>query len=32
MAFDIDTPEDLRAFRDDPRKNSETWRYLLGLR
>jgi len=32
IAFDIDTPEDLRAFRDDPRKDSETWRCLLGLR
>ncbi len=29
IAFDIDTPEDLREFRDDPRKDSETWRYLL---
>jgi 2-phospho-L-lactate guanylyltransferase len=29
IAFDIDTPEDLRAFRDDPRKDSETWRYLI---
>ena len=28
MAFDIDTPEDLQAFLDDPRKDSETWRYL----
>jgi len=28
IAFDIDTPEDLRAFREDPRKDSETWRYL----
>ncbi|PYS53750.1 MAG: 2-phospho-L-lactate guanylyltransferase [Acidobacteria bacterium] len=29
IAFDMDTPEDLRAFRDDPRKDSETWRYLV---
>jgi 2-phospho-L-lactate/phosphoenolpyruvate guanylyltransferase len=28
IAFDIDTPEDLQAFLDDPRKDSETWRYL----
>jgi 2-phospho-L-lactate/phosphoenolpyruvate guanylyltransferase len=28
VAFDIDTPEDLKAFLDDPRKDSETWRYL----
>jgi len=28
MAFDIDTPEDLALFMDDPRKDSETWRYL----
>jgi 2-phospho-L-lactate guanylyltransferase len=28
MAFDIDTPEDLQAFLDDPRTDSETWRYL----
>jgi 2-phospho-L-lactate guanylyltransferase len=28
IAFDIDTPEDLRAFLADPRKDSETWRYL----
>jgi 2-phospho-L-lactate guanylyltransferase len=28
IAFDIDTPEDLRAFLEDPRKDSETWRYL----
>jgi 2-phospho-L-lactate guanylyltransferase len=34
MAFDIDSPEDLQLFLDDPRKDSETWRYssshLLG--
>jgi len=28
IAFDIDTPEDLQAFLEDPRKDSETWRYL----
>lgn len=28
IAFDIDTPEDLKAFLDDPRTDSETWRYL----
>jgi len=28
MAFDLDTPEDLQAFVEDPRKDSETWRYL----
>jgi 2-phospho-L-lactate/phosphoenolpyruvate guanylyltransferase len=28
LAFDIDTPEDLALFMDDPRKDSETWRYL----
>jgi len=28
MAFDIDTPDDLQAFLDDPRKDSQTWRYL----
>src|SRR5438128_3406331 len=28
VAFDIDTPEDLALFMDDPRKDSETWRYL----
>lgn len=28
IAFDIDTPDDLQAFLDDPRKDSETWRYL----
>jgi 2-phospho-L-lactate guanylyltransferase len=28
IAFDIDTPEDLQAFLDDPRKDSETWRFL----
>jgi 2-phospho-L-lactate/phosphoenolpyruvate guanylyltransferase len=28
IAFDVDTPEDVQAFLDDPRKDSETWRYL----
>jgi 2-phospho-L-lactate guanylyltransferase len=28
IAFDIDTPEDLQSFLDDPRTESETWRYL----
>jgi 2-phospho-L-lactate guanylyltransferase len=28
IAFDIDTLEDLQAFIEDPRKDSETWRYL----
>ena len=28
IAFDIDTPEDLESFMADPRKDSETWRYL----
>jgi 2-phospho-L-lactate guanylyltransferase len=28
IAFDIDTPDDLKAFLDDPRIDSETWRYL----
>ena len=28
IAFDIDTPDDLQAFLADPRKDSETWRYL----
>jgi 2-phospho-L-lactate guanylyltransferase (CobY/MobA/RfbA family) len=32
MAFDIDTPADLQAFLDDPRKDSETWRYLRKVR
>ena len=29
IAFDIDLPEDLQAFVEDPRKDSETWRYLM---
>jgi 2-phospho-L-lactate guanylyltransferase len=28
VAFDLDTPEDLKAFLNDPRKDSETWHYL----
>jgi 2-phospho-L-lactate/phosphoenolpyruvate guanylyltransferase len=28
IAFDLDTPQDLQAFLDDPPGNSETWRYL----
>jgi 2-phospho-L-lactate guanylyltransferase len=32
FAFDIDTPEDLRIFVEDPRKDSETWRYLRSHR
>ncbi len=32
IAFDIDTPEDLGLFMDDPRKESETWRYLMNRR
>ena len=32
IAFDMDTPEDLDLFLDDPRKDSETWRYLVDHR
>jgi 2-phospho-L-lactate guanylyltransferase len=32
IAFDIDTPDDLDLFMDDPRKDSETWRYLMNRR
>jgi 2-phospho-L-lactate guanylyltransferase len=32
VAFDIDTPEDLRLFMDDPRLESETWHFLKKLR
>jgi len=32
IAFDIDTPEDLKLFMDDPRKDGETWRYLMNRR
>src|SRR5215467_501023 len=32
IAFDIDTPLDLQSFMDDPRKDSETWRYLNSRR
>jgi 2-phospho-L-lactate guanylyltransferase len=28
IAFDIDTPDDLQSFLEDPLKDSETWRYL----
>jgi 2-phospho-L-lactate guanylyltransferase len=28
LAFDVDTPEDLQRFMEDPRTDSETWRYL----
>jgi len=28
IAFDIDTPEDLNAFLADPRRDSETWKFL----
>lgn len=30
VAFDIDTPEDLQAFLENPRQDSETWTYLSG--
>jgi 2-phospho-L-lactate guanylyltransferase len=29
IAFDVDTPEDLQAFMSDPRKDGQTWRYLM---
>ena len=32
IAFDIDTPEDLQAFLDNPRKDGQTWRYLMSRR
>jgi 2-phospho-L-lactate guanylyltransferase len=32
VAFDIDTPDDLQAFLEAPRKDSETWRYLMQRR
>lgn len=32
MAFDVDTPEDLQSFINDPRRDSETWRYLASRR
>jgi 2-phospho-L-lactate guanylyltransferase len=32
IAFDIDTLEDLEAYSQDPRKDSETWRYLNNRR
>ena len=32
VAFDIDTPDDLQAFLEAPRKDGETWRYLMQRR
>ena len=32
IAFDIDTPEDLGLFLDDPRQDSQTWQYLMNHR
>jgi 2-phospho-L-lactate/phosphoenolpyruvate guanylyltransferase len=32
IAFDLDTPEDLEAFVEDPRMDSETWRFLTQRR
>jgi 2-phospho-L-lactate guanylyltransferase len=32
IAFDVDTPEDLQAFVDNPSKDGQTWRYLMSLR
>jgi 2-phospho-L-lactate guanylyltransferase len=32
IAFDVDTPEDLQAFMDNPRTDGRTWRYLLSRR
>src|SRR5262245_51777051 len=32
IAFDIDTPEDVQAFLDNPRQDGRTWRYLMSLR
>jgi 2-phospho-L-lactate guanylyltransferase len=29
IAFDIDTPEDLQAFLDNPQRDGQTWRYLM---
>ena len=29
IAFDIDTPEDLQAFLDQPRKDCRTWECLI---
>jgi 2-phospho-L-lactate/phosphoenolpyruvate guanylyltransferase len=29
IEFDIDTPEDLQAFLDNPRTDGATWRYLI---
>ena len=32
IAFDIDTPEDLEAFLNNPREDSHTWRFLMNRR
>ena len=32
IAFDIDTPDDLQAFLDDPHRDSATWKYLMSRR
>jgi 2-phospho-L-lactate/phosphoenolpyruvate guanylyltransferase len=32
FAFDIDMPEDLQAFLNNPRQDSQTWQYLMSLR
>jgi 2-phospho-L-lactate guanylyltransferase len=32
IAFDIDTPEDLQAFLDNPREDGQTWQCLKSLR
>jgi 2-phospho-L-lactate guanylyltransferase len=32
IAFDIDTPEDLQTFLDNPREDGQTWHYLRSLR
>jgi 2-phospho-L-lactate guanylyltransferase len=32
VAFDIDTLDDLQAFIDNPRHDSQTWQYLMSLR
>ena len=31
IAFDIDTPEDIRTFMEDPVKSGETWRFISGI-
>jgi 2-phospho-L-lactate guanylyltransferase (CobY/MobA/RfbA family) len=30
FAFDLDTPDDLQAFLEDPPKDSHTWQYVRG--